>query len=32
MEISFAGFGRPLRNVLRVVRNNYHPVTVQSLF
>ena len=31
MEISFAGFGRPLRNPLRVARSENKPVTVQPL-
>jgi hypothetical protein len=31
MEISFAGFGRPLRNTLRVAQKNNNLVTVQSL-
>jgi hypothetical protein len=31
MEISFAGFGRPLRNPLRVMRSEDKLVTVQSL-
>ena len=30
MDISFAGFGRRLRNPLRVVRGENRPVTVQS--
>jgi hypothetical protein len=31
MDIAFAGFGRPLRNPLRVARGDDRPVTVQSL-
>ena len=31
MEISFAGFGRPLRNPLRMLRSENKLVTVQSL-
>jgi hypothetical protein len=31
MEISFAGFGRPLRNTLRVGRDENKLITVQSL-
>jgi hypothetical protein len=31
MEISFVGFGRPLRNVLRVSQNNNQLVVVQPL-
>jgi hypothetical protein len=31
MEISFAGFGRPLRNPLRLARSEDKLVTVQSL-
>jgi hypothetical protein len=31
MEVSFAGFGRPLRNPLRVLRGEAGPVTVRSL-
>jgi hypothetical protein len=31
MEISFAGFGRPLRNPVRVVRGTEKPVIVPSL-
>jgi hypothetical protein len=31
MDISFTGFGRPLRNALRVAQDEYKLVTVQSL-
>jgi hypothetical protein len=32
MDISFAGFGRPLRNPLRIVRGETKPVAVKSLY
>ena len=31
MDITFAGFGRRLRNPLRLARGDYKPVTVKSL-
>lgn len=31
MEISFPAFGRPLRNTLKIARNEQHPINVRSL-